>query len=69
MRVYRSQLIEVYEKLLDGVSGSKKKNYEGQLSLFDIANETVQDIKYQLPQLSEYRKKTLLAMEKEISGL
>lgn len=68
MKVFRSQLLSVYEKLLDSVSDNKKKNYEGQVTLFDITEKS-QEIKYQLPNIKEYPTRELLNMEKEVSGL
>ena len=37
--VFRSKLLAVYEKLMDGVSGEKKRNIDGQMSLFAIDDE------------------------------
>ncbi|NTV91696.1 MAG: DNA polymerase III subunit alpha, partial [Clostridiales bacterium] len=36
--VYRSRLAAVYEKMLEGIQQSRKKNVEGQLSLFDLGS-------------------------------
>ena len=33
-KVYRSQMLSVYEKVLDSISSSRKKNIDGQISLF-----------------------------------
>lgn len=66
--VYRSQLMAVYEKVLDSISQDRRRNIEGQLSLFaDQTSATVnEDI---LPDIKEYSKDTLLMMEKEMTGL
>lgn len=68
-KVFRSQMLAVYEKLLDGVHNEKKKNIEGQMSLFaDFkAAEDVFEVRY--PTIKEFQKKYLLAMEKEMTGL
>jgi DNA polymerase-3 subunit alpha len=65
--VYRSQLLDVYEKVLDGISNERKRNIEGQLSLFASAPES--SIKIRYPDIREFDKKQLLAMEKEMTGL
>ena len=69
MKVYRSQLIAVFEKLLDGIGESRKKNLQGQMSLFDITEDKNVAIKYEYPNIKEYSKRELLSMEKEMSGL
>lgn len=68
-KVFRSQMLAVYERLLDGVHSEKKKNIEGQLSLFSDfeAAANVFEVKY--PAIKEFEKKYLLAMEKEMTGL
>lgn len=68
-KVYRSQLLMVYEKLLDSVHNEKKKNIDGQLSLFSAFNDnaTLFEVKY--PNIKEFEKKYLLAMEKEMTGM
>ncbi|MCR1899157.1 DNA polymerase III subunit alpha [Irregularibacter muris] len=68
--VYRSQLIDIYEKVLDGIQQDRRKNIKGQVSLFDVVQEEDSrsfqiDI---LPNIPEYNKKILLSMEKEMVG-
>lgn len=66
--VFRSKLLAVYEKLMDGVSNEKKRNIDGQMSLFGLEEEIeVPEINY--PNIKEFAKKNLLAMEKEMTGL
>jgi len=69
--IFRSRLIAVYEKMMDAIQESKRRNLEGQLSLFDMdgfssGNEF---IKEEYPDIKEYPEKILLSMEKEILGL
>jgi DNA polymerase III subunit alpha len=68
-KIYRSQMLAVYEKMLDGLNSERKRNIDGQLSLFGGLEETqtVTEIKY--PGIGEFDKKYLLAMEKEMTGL
>jgi DNA polymerase-3 subunit alpha len=65
--VYRSQLLDVYEKVLDGISNERKRNIEGQMSLFAGVQDSKIKIRY--PDIREFDKKHLLAMEKEMTGL
>ncbi|MFL0249049.1 DNA polymerase III subunit alpha [Clostridium neuense] len=68
--VYRSQLISVFEKVMDGVSNQQKKNIQGQMNLFTDFNEkTYDDIEIKYPDIKEYDKKYILAMEKEMTGI
>ncbi len=72
LKVYRSQLLAVYEKVLDGLGNEKKKNIEGQLNLFQDFKESLEDfneIDVKYPVMKEFQKKYLLAMEKEMTGL
>ncbi|MDK2810613.1 MAG: polymerase subunit alpha [Petroclostridium sp.] len=69
--VYRSQLMAVYEKIIDSIGQNKKRNLDGQISLFcnefnSRHNFSVND---DLPQIKEYPVKVLLSMEKETIGL
>jgi len=68
-KVYRSQMLAVYEKLLDGIHSEKRKNIEGQLSLFTDFAETSDVFEVKYPKIKEFEKKYLLAMEKEMTGL
>lgn len=66
--IYRSKLLAVYEKLMDGVANEKKRNIDGQISLFGIEEEVeLPEINY--PNIKEFAKKNLLSMEKEMTGL
>jgi DNA polymerase-3 subunit alpha len=65
--VYRSQMLSVYEKVLDSISNSRKKNLDGQISLFGTFND--ENIKIQYPKIKEFEKRHILAMEKEMTGL
>ncbi|MEG6613271.1 DNA polymerase III subunit alpha [Pseudoclostridium thermosuccinogenes] len=71
MKVYRSQLMAVYEKMLDGIQQDKKRNTDGQLSLFELSGEMGAMLVAQedYPDIKEYPPKMLLSMEKEMLGL
>lgn len=68
----RSQLLLVYEKIIDAQNNKNKNNIKGQISLFDTGNnngvdELSLDEKY--PDVPELQKTEILAMEKEMIGL
>ena len=67
MGVYRSQLMQIYNSVLDSAADEKRRNVEGQINLFD-EDETF-DAKTILPKVAEYPKSELLAMEKATTGL
>jgi len=69
--VYRSRLMAVYEKMIDGIQMSKKRNVDGQLSIFDFSMQSEREevVVEEYPDIKEYPQKTLLAMEKEMLGL
>ena len=64
---YRSQLLTVYESVLDNVANDRKRNITGQIGLFGQLEEEEADIV--LPDIPEYAASVLLKMEKETTGL
>ncbi len=64
----RSQLMAIYERTIDSVVTGKKRNIEGQFSLFDSL-ESDAGTADELPDLPEYNEKALLSMEKEMVGV
>ena len=68
--VKRSQLLSVYERVIDGINQDKKRNVEGQFSIFDNVEDKKNDNQIEsYPNISEFDEKTLLAMEKEMTGI
>ena len=68
--VFRSRLLAVYEKLLDSATNQKKKNIEGQMSLFGADfGGIVEEPRIQYPNIKEFNKRNILAIEKEMTGL
>lgn len=64
----RQQLLMSARRILDGVENERKRNLEGQMSLFgEIEEETKNN--YALPEMPEYPKSKLLSMEKEVTDL
>lgn len=65
----RRQMMMVYGQIMDDVAQKKKKDFAGQISLFDFAaEEDKAAFKINIPKVSEYGKEDLLAFEKEVLG-
>ncbi len=66
----RSQLLSVYEKVMDGIAASNRENLEGQIDFFGLGGgaERRQE-RLILPDIPEYTGAQLMAMEKETTGL
>ena len=69
----RSQLMQVFGQVLDGVAASRKRNLEGQLDLFGFGAQESEGAaplpSMVLPNLPEYSPQELMNMEKETTGL
>ena len=67
----RSQLMQVYGQVLDGIAAARKRNLEGQMDLFGFGEgeENVPLPSLVLPDLPEYTPQELMTMEKETTGL
>jgi len=66
-KVFRSKMLAVHEKMIDNISSDKKRNIDGQISLF--ATEELKNPEVKYPEIKEFNKRNLLAMEKEMTGL
>ena len=65
----RRQMMMIYGQIMDDAAQKKKKDFAGQISLFDFAaEEDKAAFKIKIPQVSEYGKEDLLAFEKEVLG-
>ncbi|HAS73177.1 MAG TPA: DNA polymerase III subunit alpha [Clostridiales bacterium UBA8960] len=71
MGQYRSQLLAIYEKTIDGVHAINRKSAEGQFSIFsmEISEITSEEMGNKLPNIPELRAETLLQFEKEMLGI
>ena len=69
----RSQLIKVYETVMNSVAEAQKQNLEGQLDFFSMSAENHESIsrvkEIDLPDIPEYTAQELMTMEKETTGL
>ena len=66
---HRSELLAVYDSMMDAIAASRKKNLEGQLGLFGMLEEEDEAAKIPIPKLNEMKKAELLALEKETMGI
>lgn len=66
MGIKRSQLLNVYERALEGTARNARDNVAGQLSLFDSADENTE---MEFPDIPELDKRTILKMEKDSIGM
>ena len=68
----RATLLNSYELILDTITNSQRKSLKGQVSMFDLTEQTegnLDEIKYQYTALPEFSTKELLSMEKEMIGI
>ena len=66
---HRSELLAVFEPLMDSVASTRKKNLEGQLGLFSMFDEEDAARGVPIPKREELSKGEKLAMEKETMGI
>lgn len=66
----RRQHMLMYISVIDGVNQEKKKAMTGQMSLVDFfSEEDKKEFEISYPNVDEYEKEQLLAMEKEVLGI
>ncbi|MEE0741662.1 MAG: DNA polymerase III subunit alpha [Emergencia sp.] len=67
----RAAHLAVYERLVESAQSSAKKNIAGQMSLFQISSQEMSsgDTSGTLPDVRNFDKNLLLAMEKEMVGV
>jgi len=66
----RSQLLAALERTLEAAHQASRARQNGQLTFFDMtAEEGFVDEDIELPDIEEFKKNRLLAMEKEVLGL
>lgn len=68
-KIYRSRLLAVHERVMDSVAGDKKRNIDGQMNLFMGLEEEIKTPEVAYPNINEFKKNYILAMEKEMTGL
>ena len=66
----RKQFMSAYVQIMDHIVHDRKNNMAGQMSLFDIVDESQkEEFEVKLPDVGEYSKEMLLAFEKEVLGV
>ena len=65
----RSELLAVYDNMMDSISSSRKRNLEGQMGLFSMLEEEDSAARIPIPNLPERSRAELMAMEKETTGI
>ena len=66
---HRSELLAVYDSMMDSIAQSRKKNLEGQLGLFAMLEDEDAAAAIPIPKLKEMSKADLMALEKETTGI
>jgi len=66
---HRSELLAVYDSIMDSISASRKKNLDGQMGLFAMLQDTEDAVEIPIPKLNEMSKADLMLMEKETTGI
>ena len=66
---HRSELLNVYEEMMDAVADMRRRNLDGQMGMFAMLEEEEPGASIPIPKLNEMRKADLMALEKETTGI
>ena len=66
---HRSELLAVYDRMMDSIASSKKKNLDGQMGLFAMVQDSDNAASIPIPKMAEMQKGDLMLMEKETTGI
>ena len=66
---HRSELLAVYDSMMDAIAASRKKNLDGQIGMFAMLQDTEDAVAIPIPKLSEMNKADLMLLEKETTGV
>lgn len=66
---HRSELLNVYEEMMDTITDTRRRNLDGQMGMFAMLDDEEPGASMQIPKLQEMRKADLMAMEKETTGI
>ena len=66
---HRSELLAVYDSMMDSIASSRKKNLDGQMGMFSMLQEDEPSVQIPIPKLQELKKADLMLMEKETTGI
>jgi DNA polymerase-3 subunit alpha len=65
----RSQLLKVFEQVVDSITRDRRRNLDGQFDLFGGGGDAVPVPAMELPDIQEFSAQELMRMEKETTGL
>ena len=66
---HRSELLAVYDTMMDSIASSRKKNLDGQMGLFAMLQDEDVAAAIPIPKLAEMKKADLMLLEKETTGI
>lgn len=66
---HRSELLAVYESMMDSIAASRKKNLDGQMGMFAMLDDDAPASQVVIPSLPEMKKADLMLFEKETTGI
>ena len=66
---HRSELLAVYDSMMDSVASSRKKNLSGQMGLFSMLDDVDTAASMPIPKLPELSRADMMTMEKETTGI
>ena len=66
---HRSELLAVYDRMMDTIATTRKKNLEGQIGLFSLLEDEDEAASIPIPKLPEMSKGEMLNLEKETMGI
>ena len=66
---HRSELLAVYDQMMDSIASTRKHNLEGQMGLFAMLDDDDQAASIPVPKMPERPRAELMAMEKETTGI
>ena len=66
---HRSELLAVYDRMMDAIASTRKKNLDGQLGLFSLLEDEDEAASIPIPKLPEMSKGEMLTLEKETMGI
>ena len=66
---HRSELLAVYEGMMDSIASDRRKNLDGQMGLFSLLEEDDSTGSIPIPPMPELSKTDMMNMEKETTGI
>ena len=65
----RSQMLQIYETVMDSVAAAAKKNLAGQMDMFGFGEEDSPAVSIKIPDVPELSRREIMTMERETTGL